>query len=666
MKRHLIISFIFAFTCISLFSQNQQPSRGAEYCSHKKMTGHNLSNSIQLSPNSPKHSFDVLNYTLNLDIFNCFSSPFPTSFTASNNITFKVDSVLNQIQLNAVNTSLVIDSVSLPCTSYTHNNNILTILLDQTYNPGDEVSLTIYYKHNNVEDAAFYASGGFVFTDCEPEGARKWFPCWDKPSDKATLDLTAKVPLNVKLGSNGRLQDSTIVDNALYYHWISIHPVATYLTVITAKANYNLDIVYWHKISNPDDSVPIRFYYNNGENPGPMEDIIGPMTTYYSERFGEHPFEKNGFATLNNEFYWGGMENQTLTSLCPGCWDEYYVAHEFAHQWFGDMITCGTWADIFLNEGFATWTEAHWYEGQNGYPSYHSEIVNNANYYLNNNPGWAISEPDWAVNTPSLNVLFNYAITYLKGSCVLHQLRYVLGDSLFFAGMNAYATDATNFMYQSSVIGDFRDKMEEVSGQDLNWFFDEWVYSPNHPEYQNTYSFAEIGNGMWKVYFNVHQTQTNTGFFQMPIEVKINFGAGQDTLIRVMNDVNNQQFEWDFDQEPSAIFFDPNNDIVLKESTLVTAIEMHPVNKNPDLNCHVEPNPFNGSITITYELNAAAPVKIQLYNHLGQALEMLVDEPKSEGLQSKQWNAEGLSAGIYYIRVNAGDQLMTKKIIKLK
>ena len=163
---------------------------------------------------------------------------------------------------------------------------------------------------------------------------------------------------------------------------------------------------------------------------------------------------------------------------------------------------------------------------------------------------------------------------------MLHQLRYVLGDSLYFAGLNAYATDATNFMYQSSVIGDFRDKMEEVSGQDLNWFFDEWVYSPNHPVYNNIYSFNDMGNGNWKVYFTVHQTQTNTVFFQMPIEVKINFGPGQDTLIRVFNDANNQIFEWNFDQEPTALFFDPNNDIVLKESTLITAIEQHPENND--------------------------------------------------------------------------------------
>jgi aminopeptidase N len=662
MKKQFSTLLMLVFTCVSIYSQNNQFTKGSEYCAFKKAMGKNIEKSIELSPNSPKHSFDVLNYTLNLDIFNCFASPYSQAFTGSNTISFMVDSLLNQIKLNAENTSLAIDSVSAPAISYTNNNNILTIQLDQFYDPGDELSLTVYYKHNNVEDGAFYASNGFVFTDCEPEGARKWFPCWDRPSDKATLDLTAKVPLNVKLGSNGRLQDSTIVGDAIYYHWVSIHPVATYLTVMTAKVNYNLDIVYWHKLSNPNDSVPMRFYYNNGENPGPMEDIIVPMTTYYSEHFGEHPFEKNGFAALNNEFIWGGMENQTLTSICPGCWYESLIAHEYAHQWFGDMITCGTWADIFLNEGFATWIEAFWNEGQAGYSTYHQEIVSNANYYLSNNPGWAISEPDWAVNTPSLDVLFNYAITYLKGCCVLHELRYVMGDSLFFAGLNAYATDATNFMYQASVIGDFRDKMEEVYGSDLSWFFDEWIYSPNHPVYDNQYYFQQIGD-VWKVFFTASQTQANTGFFTMPIEVRVYFGPGVDTIVRVMNDENNQLFEWTFDQQPLAIFFDPHNDIVLKQASLSVGQEEYKLTTKQAELTGVEPNPFSTSTNIRYYIPENTNVEIRILDVTGKLITTLMDSRQDQGEHIIAMDGSNLAAGLYYCQLIAGENASIKKLV---
>ena len=181
-----------------------------------------------------------------------------------------------------------------------------------------------------MQDGAVYASNGMFFTDCEPEGARSWFPCWDKPSDKATLDLTAKVPSNVKFGSNGKLVDSTFNGDTLTYHWHSDQNVATYLVVMTSKVNYNLDILYWHKISNPSDSIPIRFYYNDDYTPTNIEGIIKSMMTYYSQNFCEHPFQKNGFAGLNNQFPWGGMENQTLTSICPWCWIEDLISHEFA------------------------------------------------------------------------------------------------------------------------------------------------------------------------------------------------------------------------------------------------------------------------------------------------------------------------------------------------
>ena len=157
-------------------------AKGSELCSQKKSAAEHLP-MLRYSPNSPHHSFDVLQYKLNLDIRNCFISPYPKSFIGENTILFRVDTSLNSIALDAVNTSLVTDSVALAGVSFTHSSNILTIMLDRTYAVGETVMVKIYYRHNNVSDAAFYVGSGMVFTDAEPEGARKWFPCWDKPSD---------------------------------------------------------------------------------------------------------------------------------------------------------------------------------------------------------------------------------------------------------------------------------------------------------------------------------------------------------------------------------------------------------------------------------------------------------------------------------------------------
>ena len=344
-KTLLLFVLSVVFITSGLFAQ-ENFTRGSEYCSHSKSHKQNIL-SIPRGPNSFGHTYDVLNYKLDLDIYHCFVTPFPKDFVASNIIYLRIDTALNIIKLNAVETSLQIDSVSMAGVGFTHDN-------------------------------AFYVSGGFVFTDCEPQGARKWFPCWDQPSDKATVDITTKVPSNVLVGSNGRLADSDQVADTIWYRWISRDPVPTYITVLTARANYKLDIVYWPRPSTPEDPMPVRFYYNPGENPDYIKSIINPMISLYSDIYGEHPFEKDGFATLNNAFQWGGMENQTLTSLCQNCWSEGLVSHELAHQWFGDMITCGTWSDLWLNEGFATYLETIWIESLYGYDAYKSEVDYNA------------------------------------------------------------------------------------------------------------------------------------------------------------------------------------------------------------------------------------------------------------------------------------------------
>jgi len=570
MKNNLRLTLLLALIlAINIFPQTQTSSAvsGKLSCALRKQA---LDKNGGLVPFSTvPHSFDVQNYTLNLDIYKCFLSPYPQTYTAWEIITIKADSTINSIALDADSASLTIDSVALSGVSFTHGNDLLTIKLNKTYNAGEQADIKIYYKHNDVKDGAFNVKNGMVFTDCEPEGARKWYPCWDKPSDKATFNLTAKTPSNVKLGSNGRLADSTKIADTIYYNWISRDPLATYLAVMSAKVNYNLDIVYWHKISNPADSIPIRFYWNTGEssvNLSNIEQKIIPMMTYYSTLFGEHPFEKNGFATLNSDFAWGGMENQTLTSLCPNCWDENLVSHEFAHQWFGDMVTCATWADIWLNEGFATYCESLWYEYTGGTAKYKLSIESTAYEYMSLNPGWPIYNPNWAIITPSEGILFNTAITYDKGACVLAMLRYVLGDQVFFNALKSYASDVNNFKFKASLTTDFINKISSVVGQDMSWFFNEWIYQPNHPAYQNTYYITQFSANSWQVGFTA--TQTSPYFFKMPIEVKVSFAAGGDTTIRVMNDVNNQLYAFNFTKQPSAVSFDPNSNIVIKTSKL--------------------------------------------------------------------------------------------------
>jgi aminopeptidase N len=617
------------------------------------------------SPKTPVHSYDVLNYKLNLDIYNCFKSPLTRLFTAGILITLKVDSTLNVIQLDATYNRLMIDSVCLQnglSLNFSHDgSNILTVNLDRTYYINEIVNIIVYYTHYNVSDNAFNVnSSGFVYTDCEPEGARKWFPCWDKPYDKAIVDITAKVPSNVKLGSNGRLADSTVIADTIWYHWISRDPLSTYLVVITGKVNYNLDILWWHKLSNQNDSVPLRFYYSTGENILPAENAILDMTNFYSQLFGEMPFEKNGFCSVST--YPGGMENQTLTTMSTAGMDSIlsYYPHEYAHQWFGDMITCGTWADIWLNESFATYVESLYNEHVGGYNAYKAHLTRYANYYLSNNPGWAIYNPPFSD-------LFNTAITYYKGACVLHMLRYTVGDSLFFTAFKAYAEDTANFKYKCAVTDDYVAKISSVAGQDLTWFFEEWIKEPNHPVYQNSYGISNLGGGNWKVNFYAYQSQINTVFHQMPVVLKFSFTSGPDTSIRFMNDFNNQTFTFNFNRQPISVVFDPDNDILLKTATLSVGIK-NISNSIPDKFAlyQNEPNPFNPMTNITFDLPQKSYVKLTVYDLLGRNIISLVKGTLDVGKHIINFNGSTLSSGLYFYKIEAGNFTETKKMLFLK
>lgn len=652
---------------LSITTLFPQEKRGYEYCAEKKQNM--LPSSLLKLQNmaAVAHSFDVLDYKLNLDIYNCFISPYPKSFTGSVVVKFKVDSTLNQIVLDAVNTSMVVDSLGFAGESFTHSSNKLNITLDSTYSPGDTVEVKIYYRHNNVSDNAFYASGGTVFTDNEPEGARKWFPCWDKPSDKATVDLTARVPVNVKLGSNGLLKDSTNTGSEIYYRWVSRDPVTTYLTVISARVDYQLHILNWiDPVSG--DTLPIRLYANPGETVSQtIKDAIINQTTGFSEKYGPYPFEKNGYATLNNQFTWGGMENQTLTSLCPNCWSQNLLAHEFAHQWFGDMISPSTWADIFLNEGFATFSESVWEEVKPGgsYQAYKTMINSDANYYKQQNPGWPIYNPSWAIVTPTTNQLFNTAITYAKGSCVLAMARYVLGSDLFFSTVRSYTTDP-NIRYKNSSIPEFIVKMSEASGQDLSWFFEQWLYEPNHPSYSNTYWISQPGSRDWTINFKARQTQSGSTYYKMPIELKISFTSGPDTTIRVFNDQNNQIFTFNFDRQPSSLVFDPNDEIVLKTANTVMSAEEDQVSPVEYTLYSNYPNPFNPSTTIKFAVPEGSEVKLSVFNTNGEEVGVIASGYFDAGIHKVEFNAKNLPSGIYFAVLNSGGKMLRQKMILLK
>lgn len=665
MKQTLLTLALTLLIIFAGFTQDFHEYSGSQACSMRKSLQRSTVLPVRAPMSGQIHSFDVLNYTVDFNLYRCYTPPNPKDYKATLIVTLKAVETIDTVRLNAENASLIIDSVRLAGQSFLHSGDILAIKLNRVYQPGEVLQVKVGFHHTNLNDGGFYCTNyhnaAVVFTDSEPQGARKWFPCWDDPSDKATLDLRARVKSNVRLGSNGILADSLIQGDTLTYHWISVHPIATYIMVMTSRTNYNLDILYWKKTSNPNDSIPIRFYYNPTENPVGIENIMFDLADYYSMRYNEHPFQKNGFATIDTMFTWGGMENQTLTSLCKGCWSESLVAHEFAHQWFGDMITCASWADIWINEGFATWCEANWNENNLGYQYYKAEIQNYAMDYKINNPGWAISVPEWAVSPPESFVLFNWQVTYEKGACILHQLRYLLGDTLFFSTLRTYAADTT-FRFKNASIPDFNTKVNEMSGENYDWYFTDWLLQPNHPIYNNTYNIVNLGGGQWKVNFHTYQEQSIPEFFRMNLEVNVRFTDGTDSTFRFMNNVDHQSYEWFFDKQPVNLIFDPHGDIVLSENTTTVGIIDHPAALNLRMVSCV-PNPAQEQTTITFETDREDTYRAVLTEMNGKTLSTLSLGDLPQGRHSFSIDCSHYPQGMYLYTISGTSGSINGRLI---
>lgn len=508
---------------------------------------------------------DVLNYSLNLDLFNCFISPFPHSFQAREEITLRLEDEVDLIKLNASSQSLHIDSVFLDANSFTHNNDTLYIRFTKKNKLNNTIKVGVKYFHKDVKDESFFVKDGMLFTMNAPEGARNWFPCIDHPSDKATLNLKAKTPANVLLASNGSLIDSNKTNDTIYYSWRSRDPIATYLVNIAAKIDYNLDIENWE-----DQNIPIRYYWNNGENQTKLKNIkevLPKILGYYSKLFGNFPFEKVGFATLNNQFSFGGMENQTIISLCPDCWDESLIAHELAHEWFGNMISPKSWSDIWLNEGFATYCEGLWYEYSLGKNAYKKYIAQQAQRYLNLNVDMPIYNMSWSHLTPDIEKLYNGAVEYAKAACVLDMFRNVVGDSLFFKILKSYAAD-DNLKFKNASTEDFVAKVNGITNKSYNWFFEQWLKYSAHPVYKIYYSPTKLDNKKWQMDVIISQENKTDYLFRMPIEIEILYKDGTSEIVLANNEKQNQFFTYILDKKPIGINFDYQNKIPLKEYSI--------------------------------------------------------------------------------------------------
>lgn len=454
-------------------------------------------------------------------------------------------------------TVLSVTSFGRPVT-WTHAGGFLYVTLDSLYNTGDEFEITVDYQG--------YPPGGgfqgFVYTTrlgqlvistlSEPYLAQTWWPCKDTPSDKAdSVDVIVRVNNDLYVVSNGALRDS--VDNgdgSATYWWHEEYPITTYL-VSLAITNYARFDRWYHYGPAGQDSMPVRFYSYPDKLTQALASwpIAVDQIAFYAQTFGEYPFlnEKYGMA----HFTWsGGMEHQTVTSATSSSFgfDQYLVCHELSHQWWGDMVTCRDWGHIWLNEGFASYCEALWAEHLGGVSAYKS-YMSGMNYYS----GGTI----YVYDTTSVNTIFDTR-EYDKGAWVLHMLRGVVGDSVFFGILRTYYADPAH-QYADATTEEFRDLASAVSGADLTNFFSEWIYGTYYPKYAYSFLSELRPDNQYNVFVHLRQYQsTAPQAFHLPVDLRMN-GVSGSPVSTVENSKQEQDFVIVLPAPPTSITLDPDN-----------------------------------------------------------------------------------------------------------
>lgn len=540
----------------------------------------------ELGATANQNDYDAIYYELNLD---ANTSTNVLSGTVEMTATVTGTS-LTQVELDFDDNMTVSACTSGGSgTTYSHASGILTIDLDKTYLYGETFTVSATYSGTPVGGSFEFDSRSgkpMVWSLSEPFGARTWWPCKDIPSDKAdSVDVKFTVPEGMIVASNGTLVSAVTAAGKTTYWWHESYPITTYLVSVAA---YEYTTYSDYYVYAPSDSMEIQFYvfpdhYSSVQtNYAKTKDMIA----VFASLFGEYPFinEKYGHA----EFQWGGgMEHQTITSL--GGWGESLIAHELAHMWWGDYVTCADFHHIWINEGFATYSEALWWEQSLGGTAYRQDM-DLAKYY---GPG-TIYVPD----TSDFNRIFHSGLSYNKGSWVLHMLRHVVGDSTFFDILQAYYSDPSA-QYGNASTEDFRAVCESVSGMDLEAFFQQWIYEEYYPVYQYDWSYAESG-GLYIIDLTIDQLQTNT-VFTMPIDVTVYMSGGSDTTLVVENNLASQSFSLTVESEPVSIELD-KDDWILKE--VEVPIENPSLDRGILLVNGVSWSTYGAEITLAYEDSA--------------------------------------------------------------
>ena len=651
--KYLLIAFISYFTFNSVGQSVDNRSYEQTFANNKQAV---VVGSAGLSNDT---NFNAIFYNIDLEV--ALDSSYIQG-TVSYILVSEING-LNSIKLD-LDSAFSIDSISSPSSSYSFSNNVIEINFANNYNIWDTISFTIYYRgmavlaggYKGLRYETHDGNEPIIATLSTPYLAHTWWPCKDGTSDKADstyINITVKdtVISNLQLiaVSNGLLDTVETKDNKKTFRWRHTYPCVPYY-IMMAISNYDH---FQQTYQDTNYSFPIDYYVFSSHKADAQAGVamMPDAIAYFTSIFGPYPFlrEKYGMTQLG---YYGAIENQTNTIINNMSIGWFYTSvHELAHQWFGDMITCDTWHNGWLNEGFASYAEALYAEHVGGHSAYMDYMAgfrfyDDGTIYMQD-----VSNP-YTVFQP---------IIYNKGAYVLHMLRGVLGDSVFFAAIKTYATNS-NFMYKNASTEDFQAVCENVSGQNLDYFFDQWIYDRRYPMYN--YDFEKSCGQEYEIAIEQVQQKLNWRIvFKMPLDILVEYSDGSDSLFTYFVDSQNSSYGGCVGENVVNVKLDPNNKVLCKtkrDQSVDVGIDI--ASKEP---FYVYPNPNKGVFIVKFpKSDKGNIIQFQINDLSGKQIYFSENSIGSNSL--KRIDISSYNQGVYILHYISGGIAYHKKIIVVK
>ncbi|AWA29440.1 peptidase M1 [Flavobacterium magnum] len=593
-----------------------------------------------VNPNTTNYdiTYQKLEFTVDPAVY-FITGKVTTTFTALSPMTTVVFDLTNQLTVSSVKRN----NIALSFTQ--NNNNEVVITLPGGLAAGASTTVEISYSGAPAQDNDAFTTETHdgtpvLFTLSEPYGAQDWWPCKQDLNDKINnIDVYITAPSQYVSVSNGVQVGTTTAGTSKTTHFHHGHPIPAYLVAI-AVTNYS---VYTQTAGTAPNTFPIVNYVYPEDLASNIDNLAQtvPIMDLYEQLFETYPFadEKYGHA----QFGWGGgMEHTTVSFMVN--FGRGLIAHELGHQWFGDKVTCGSWKDIWLNEGFATYLAAlviRDFDGEAAFTMEKSNMINN----ITSQPGGAVYLSD--TDLFSVNRIFSGRLSYNKGAMVINMLRLKMGDTAFFQGLKNYLADP-NLAYAYATTADLQAHLEATYGQSLTEFFNDWVYNQGYPSYSITAHNQSLG----VVKFTVSQTQSHASvaFFEMPLPVRVYGAAGQYMDLVLNNTANNQVFLENVPFAVTDVAFDVNKDIISAGNNVALGMKDFGTAA-----VQLYPNPAESQLRL--EIPEGMEVKQTIfYNAVGQTVQSTTSQTI--------WDVSSFAAGVYFIAVTTDSGTRTIRFVK--